>query len=1271
MNNKIEEIKSYCETRANYVTELKRRLLGPGSELNIHGDQIESEEVISASPKVNYFFGLIYPPEQNMIETDNISQTEEENEEFEVNEENTADEYINNQNKNESDIDSGDNLYDKNDEEDDSIQRANNQYPSSAGFTFFTKKNLQKLELDVEFATYKRCEISDCKTLLSDEVRDNQAAKDILGKLKEIIEYDEKNNRISIKDIFEGSFEEKTKKLRDKLKEITSSSGTIGILEKGNPIKKLLFNSVNSLSYLLYSGHKRCPHTAHISIELKELSDKNIKDYKKSTSIDKTDALVSVVKRRIVLAGAEFFSYTVMLVNESKNKSNVLCQPKIKIVSSKEINDFEFIDYSKVQDLNSLSEEERALTLLYRNKKVYGTGHGAALNWEIDENGYGFIETDFFPQNEVPQMNFELAGKYALNDDEKKVLEMKYLSDLNKDSKENKISLLRKFVSKYETWINDLNQQKSCIQNNLLEKEADNNIELCRESLARMNNGITKLEEDDKAWTSFELTNTAMFMQRIHVKDNKILKDNGFNRFVNKDLNYSKDLPKDFIIAWRPFQLAFLLLSIVSITEDNKDNTLGHDRNIVDLIWFPTGGGKTEAYLGLTAFTIFYRRLTKAAENQQNGTTVIMRYTLRLLTADQFNRAATLICACELIRKKRTDLGTERITIGLWVGDDAAPNKLVDAKTFAKGLSDVKNPDFAKNSKFQIIKCPWCGESLLPKYVQKTKQYNGEHGYVMEYSKSGKLKGMFIKCINANCCFCASTSTGSLPVSVVDEVLYKNPPTLLFGTVDKFAMIAWKSEPGAFFGIGTKNRGPELIIQDELHLISGALGTIVGLYETAIDYLCQFQSGGVKPKIIASTATIRRASEQCKSLYNREMRQFPSPGLESSDSFFAKETEINHEEGLYGRLYVGMMSPKTKDTTEARVIANILYNHLLVFDPVTKKGDLTKKDDFWTLLCYYNTTRELGTARTLLDGIVLQDLNNLSFFNNGKSRNNIYYEELTGQTNSSDLVRIFECLGKSAFDKNGDKLNGKDNVLPPDVALATNMISVGVDISRLNMMLVVGQPKLTSEYIQASSRVGRQTPGVVFSLYNSLRSRDRSHFEQFKQYHDAFYKFVEPTGVTPFAQAARNRGLHGVVVTILRNIINDLKKEDDVEKIIDQNGDISDEIKNAIDAIKKFILERADNIKNENMKSETKEIEKEIDDFIKNYWIEQANTVIDNKNKGGNATFKYGNSYMVQSPSADQRRLLKPFEQVSSDKAKKTMTSMRSVDSQVGAVILI
>ena len=315
-----------------------------------------------------------------------------------------------------------------------------------------------------------------------------------------------------------------------------------------------------------------------------------------------------------------------------------------------------------------------------------------------------------------------------------------------------------------------------------------------------------------------------------------------------------------------------MLLDVASVTDDDSA-----DRSLVDLIWFPTGGGKTEAYLGLTAMTIFYRRFRHPA--QGGGTTVIMRYTLRLLAAQQFTRASTLICACEFIRKdceskeskyKRYTLGITPITIGLWIGGEHTPNTDDGAKTNLEKLRKATSYslEYAKDTynKFQVLKCPWCGTRMTPER-DGNKKIRGTFGYKMH---GGNHFALY--CTRQACPF-----GNRLPVQVVDEELYNEPPTLLFGTVDKFAMLPWENRIGHFFALNSGNRAPELIIQDELHLISGPLGTMVGLYESAVDALCR-RKGNVT-KIVASTATIRRAVEQCAALYDRDVSQFPHPAL--------------------------------------------------------------------------------------------------------------------------------------------------------------------------------------------------------------------------------------------------------------------------------------------------------------------------------------------------------------------------------------------------------
>jgi hypothetical protein len=576
---------------------------------------------------------------------------------------------------------------------------------------------------------------------------------------------------------------------------------------------------------------------------------------------------------------------------------------------------------------------------------------------------------------------------------------------------------------------------------------------------------------------------------------------------------------------WRPFQIAFLLLSVEGIV--NPDS---QDRDIVDLIWFPTGGGKTEAYLGLTAFTIFYNHL---AGKKAGGVDVLMRYTLRLLTAQQFQRASLLFCAMEYMRRQDVAvLGQKRYRIGLWVGGDTAPNKRVDALSKLKAMQE----DSSKENPFILLKCPWCSAKFGP---ELGKDRSPVHGYKKARLTSTGPETVVYRCSDPKCDFSSkpAQSESDLPIVVIDEDVFDNPPNLLIGTVDKFATLAWKPEIRSIFGIDNEGNQvgipPSLIIQDELHLISGPLGSMVGLYETLIERLCVDDRTYVKPKIVASTATISRANEQVKNLYAREnVSLFPPSGLNAGDSFFSREARDEFDQLIPGRRYVGVLAPGhgSLQTTEARVFATLLQ-----FAGVMKK-DNVEKDPWWTLLCYFNSIRELGSAATLFvsdarDYLrVLKDRHGFPYENIRKLFN---VTELTSRIRGDQVPQELEKLSKSL---SGDPANKNFDIV--DACLASNIIEVGVDIPRLSLMTIIGQPKTTSQYIQVSSRVGRDNdkPGLVCVLYGQSKPRDRSHFERFRSYHQTLYAQVEPTSVTPFSAPAVDRALHGIIVAAVRQL---------------------------------------------------------------------------------------------------------------------------------------
>ena len=548
-----------------------------------------------------------------------------------------------------------------------------------------------------------------------------------------------------------------------------------------------------------------------------------------------------------------------------------------------------------------------------------------------------------------------------------------------------------------------------------------------------------------------------------------------------------------------------------------------------------------------------------------------MRYTLRLLTIQQFQRALALTCACEIIRREAPDQwGDTPFTIGLWVGQSVTPNQYRDSKDALERLRS--GGSVWERSPYQLLFCPWCGDDLLPR----------------NYETDDELERTHIRCLATDCEFGASRSEHGLPALVVDAEIYQHPPSLLLATVDKFAQMAWNGRVRTLFGrvdrecprhgfIGAgeqhsrSHRGsasrpaaqvrgvdqplapPDLIIQDELHLISGPLGSLVGIYESVVDGLAtrRHDSGSIRPKIVASTATVRRARSQLRALFDRDTDIFPPLGLDAGDSFFAVE---NREDS--GRLYVGVFGPgKSIKTTLVRTYSALLSRARFEFDQaVAVDPDDAEADAYMTLVGYFNSLRELGGTLRLLDDDVPARLRVLR--NRGFGPNRILYEkdrELTSRRRSSEITDTLKALDRT-FHK------VEPGSYPIDVLLASNMISVGVDIDRLGLMVVSAQPKTSAEYIQATSRVGRQHPGLVIEVYNWVRPRDISHYERFVHYHDTFYRHVEATSVTPFSERARDRALPGVLASYIRQMAPGLAAPENAADRFDEDTPLVDAI---------------------------------------------------------------------------------------------------------------
>ena len=770
-----------------------------------------------------------------------------------------------------------------------------------------------------------------------------------------------------------------------------------------------------------------------------------------------------------------------------------------------------FLARPNLRSLVSDDWDERIADLQYRDECEYAVGHSIATEAVLTDGHCHTVRTCWIPESQV-----ERVAPADLKDMELSMDALALLSD-----GEAAKAALGNFVKQYSEWI--------AVQRKTAPKSPARRAETAKELLNRAQVAAKRIGEgidllsDPQCLEAFRIANKAMALaarRRMGVMQGKP--------------------PESINPRWRPFQLAFILMNLKGIADPTDA-----DREVVDLLFFPTGGGKTEAYLGLAAFTIILRRLKHPGVTSA-GLSVLMRYTLRLLTLDQLGRAATLICALELERQQDTDkLGEWPFEIGLWVGRAATPNRMGQKGDTNRDTARAKTIAFINDdrmpSPIPIEECPWCGTKF------------NRHSFKL-LPNTDTPSDLRVTCINRDCSF---SRGNSLPILAVDEPIYRRLPCFLIATVDKFAAMPWTGEVGGFFGrVHRHDRHgfygpcepmaghplpvdrlppPDLIIQDELHLISGPLGTMVGLYETALDELSSVQVNGkkVRPKIVASTATVRRAESQIRALFNHRMIDiFPPPGPDNRDSFFAQTLT---PEQSNARLYVGIAAQgRSPKVVMLRVYLVLLATAQKWYEKVGKKPDPTNPaDPYMTVLGYFNSLRELGGARRLIEDEVR---NRLAGYSTRKrvgepeglfKNREIDYEplELTSRINTSQVSDAKRRLSLHFTEKEA-----------ADVAIATNMISVGLDITRLGLMVAFGQPKTSAEYIQATSRVGRdhERPGLVVTILNIHKPRDRSHYERFAAYHESFYRSVEATSVTPFSPRALDRGLAGTLVSLAR-----------------------------------------------------------------------------------------------------------------------------------------
>jgi hypothetical protein len=787
---------------------------------------------------------------------------------------------------------------------------------------------------------------------------------------------------------------------------------------------------------------------------------------------------------------------------------------------------------------DQLDAEEQSLSLLYRESATWGIGHGCAAGWDTEPGqSPTLLYADVMPATQTPSMTPDIrdSNGHAIQ------LSMRELADLPDDGQTGAWQNLSNLATEYGNWI----QARGAELNGLpahLRAVANRHLLAATGCLERINAGIQILRTDERARKAFRLANLAMLLQQIVTKQlarrplywnqaGQVIAPQGTHDSPWSIYTQNRE-NTDRLGSWRAFQIAFLLMSLGGTTRPDSA-----DRDIVDLIWFPTGGGKTEAYLAVMAFYMFHQRLlmaNAAAEPARDGTNVLMRYTLRMLTTQQFQRAASLICAMEFLRRQPALHGVatipgRRFSLGLWIGGSASPNRIAQARTELAAFRMERGT----GNPLILTECPWCRAEIgrfdgqkpqgMPQNQWRAQRVRG----ISEHPTAGPL----LLCPDSSCAFGSEHWNDWLPVEVIDERIYDNPPSLVIATADKFAMIAFRRKAGALFGrnaigevVQQVSVPPGLIVQDELHLISGPLGTIYGLYEGIFERLCSHRVGNtwIKPKLIASTATIRGAADQVMALYARPQTQlFPSPGLLMGDSFFGRYARNGDGRLSPGRLYLGVHANDYGSvlTTQVRAFSSALFRPY--------SFDAAHRDAWWSLLVFYNSIRELGGAKTLFDSDIrsrLKFIFNRENFTPQNRRNLRIVEELTSRLSQPEIVGMMDGLSTVYTEADNKAI---------DACLASNIIEVGVDIERLSLMGVVGQPKTTAQYIQVTGRVGRRwwdRAGLILTIYNPSKSRDRSHFEQFHSYHRRLYERVEPTSATPFALSAIQRALPGALI---------------------------------------------------------------------------------------------------------------------------------------------
>lgn len=1105
------------EPRLIFRDTIQKNLIGPGSDVFISDAE---NEIISDYPLSRYFSGILFP-ERDIEDPkkDGIGKNADTNANAEI-EDDSLNADFNQSDEDESDFDE-DVDKSKNIEPEKEYSEANQYFPTNFGLTFCVPKDAETLNVTFSYAKYIQIKPTEATIEISEE-EFKKFSENPYNSISKYFSYENGLMFLNKEEFAKSGLN--VRNYRSRFKENEQQQELIDSIgyKKGELLLGRLWRRVNT-------------EPVSVELNLTEIITDDSKKHPIEECEDKERPIVTCYYKKTYETHYGKFIKILLAnnLNHPKNKfsfGNELLNTKAIFQGEIAVSGVAFLPYKQISETNPFDQELNLINFQYRNENSFAIGHGCAVTWNSDKNPT-VLKTTFLP--EVDIKNYSNAFKDTFPANLKDITELKKLSIWTDFDKSTIIQKLKLFAKEYKNWITE--QEKTTAEDNY-KKPLQTILEKQNKTYERLIKNIDFLNSNETAFKSFLLANTAMYIQMLISNTDLFGKKGVELSEIDKNFNYNElDFFKNhsFRPNYRPFQLAFFILNIEStINEDSDDRN-----NVVDLLWFPTGGGKTEAYLAITAFTIISRRILHGKD--ADGVSVIMRYTLRLLTAQQFERATKLILSLDFLRRnyKSDDnyfFGDDKVSIGMWVGASTTPNSYSDARTIFKKVFDEitklnnrRTGDYLKANTFPITNCSWCGCNLV------TQNQSGK--FDLGYSATDNT--FLTNCLNPDCAF-----SGELPIYFVDDKIYQNPPTLLFATVDKFAMLSHRQEGHHLFNSLAENKlPPDLIIQDELHLLSGPLGSITGLYESIVEMLST--KGKRKPKIITSTATTRNTEQQVAMLYgNRALNIFPPMGVTYDDNFFSYVSTESK------RKHIGFMpTGKTALNSQIRILGNLLLARIELFkyyrvkENLSQEEAISRENNFWTIVSFYNSLRDVGKVYNKVPAEISDFLKLLH--NRYQLNKQIYgfnyfglagrTKELTSRIESNSIKKLLDELEMKFSLITKDGWSFVQNTV--DLVLASNMFSVGIDIERLNVMLMNGQPKNVAEYIQASSRVGRNDKGIVINLLDANRSRDKSYFENYVPFNNAYYKYVEPLSVTPFTEIALDKVLASLLVCFVRH----------------------------------------------------------------------------------------------------------------------------------------